>query len=89
MKNHVHSLAIVFLGICIVVGSWFISKSFENNQQNHYIQPSVSEEFEYELISVNDTNIIIFDKRTGQYWRKYIELNEGPTDWREEESPIK
>ena len=36
------------------------------------------------MISPNDSNIIIFDKETGRYWRKFIKSNEGPTDWTEE-----
>lgn len=38
----------------------------------------------YKMISPNETNIIIFDSKTGDYWRKFIESNEGPTDWTKE-----
>ena len=39
-----------------------------------------------EMISANDTNIIIFDKQTGRYWRKFIEPNAISTQWTEEET---
>ena len=38
----------------------------------------------YQMISPNENNIIIFDSKTGDYWRKFIEPNEGPTDWSKE-----
>ena len=40
-----------------------------------------AEENRYEFISANDTNIIIFDRKTGRYWRKFIEEGAGPTEW--------
>lgn len=43
----------------------------------------------YQMISVNENNIIIFDRQTGEYWRKYVPSNEGPTNWEKEDSPIK
>jgi len=38
----------------------------------------------YEMIAFNDTNIIIFDIETGRYWRKFLDLDGGPTEWQEE-----
>lgn len=38
----------------------------------------------YQMISPNENNIIIFDSKTGDYWRKFIEANEGPTEWTKE-----
>lgn len=38
----------------------------------------------YKMISPNENNIIIFDSKTGDYWRKFIESNEGPTEWSKE-----
>lgn len=40
----------------------------------------------YEMISANEANIIIFDKETGRYWRKFISPNEGPSEWTEEDT---
>lgn len=36
------------------------------------------------IISPNENNIIIFDSKTGDYYRKYMESNEGSTDWTKE-----
>lgn len=47
-----------------------------------------SHEGRYEFIRANDNNVIIFDKETGEYWRKFIPISEGPTDWTKEESPV-
>jgi hypothetical protein len=83
-KNIFQYFSIIFLGICIILGAWIISRSLYSSQSD-----SIPEEcFRYDLISVNDNNIIIFDKQSGEYWRKYIESNEGPTEWEKQESPI-
>ncbi|AHV98831.1 MULTISPECIES: hypothetical protein [Paenibacillus] len=42
----------------------------------------------YQMINVNENNIIIFDQQTGDYWRRFIPSNEGPTEWEKEKSPI-
>ncbi|WP_341320984.1 hypothetical protein NSQ62_15220 [Solibacillus sp. FSL H8-0523] len=84
MKKHLTSISIIFLGICILLGSFFISQSLKSKSVNK----TSNEQFRYELISPNDSNIIIFDKKNGEYWRKYIEPNEGPTDWEKQTSPI-
>ncbi|RCW49346.1 hypothetical protein [Paenibacillus prosopidis] len=42
----------------------------------------------YEMFAVNKNNIIIFDKQSGEYWRKFIPESEGPTEWRKEPSPV-
>jgi hypothetical protein len=42
----------------------------------------------YEMITANKNNIIIFDKQSGEYWRKFIPDNEGPTEWVKEPSPV-
>lgn len=43
----------------------------------------------YEMIGVNENNLIIFDRKTGEYWRKFIPSNEGPTNWEKEDSPVR
>jgi hypothetical protein len=78
------SFSIIFLGICILLGSWFISQSLKSEP----VIKTQEEQVRYELISPNDSNIIIFDKQSGEYWRKFIEPNEGPTDWEKQLSPI-
>lgn len=84
MSKHNISFSIIFLGICILLGSWFISQSLKSEQVN-VIQ---EEHFRYELISANESNIIIFDKQSGEHWRKFIETNGGPIDWEKHSSPI-
>lgn len=84
MNKHIMSFSISFLGICILVGSWFISQSLKPEQ----VEEQTEAPLRYELISVNDNNIIIFDKQNGEYWRKFIESDEGPTDWEKQTSPI-
>ncbi len=79
-KNNM-SFAII---ICILLGSWFISQSLKSEQ----VDGTTEVEFRYELISANDNNLIIYDKQSGEYWRKFIEPNEGPTDWEKQTSPI-
>ncbi|WP_336634747.1 hypothetical protein [Lysinibacillus fusiformis] len=66
------------------MSAWFIAQSFTSEQ----VDKTKQEQFRYELISPNDSNIIIFDKQSGEFWRKYIESNEGPTDWEKQSSPI-
>lgn len=84
MNKHLMSFSIIFLGLCILLGSWFIAQSLKSEQVNK----TDKELSRYELISPNDHNIIIFDKQSGEYWRKYIEPNGGPTDWEKQPSPI-
>jgi len=84
MNKNFMSFSIIFLGFCILLSSWFISQSLTSEQVNK----TKKEQFRYELISPNDSNIIIFDKQSGEYWRKYIETNEGPTDWENQTSPV-
>ncbi|MFE0503962.1 hypothetical protein ACWF7H_24790 [Peribacillus butanolivorans] len=84
MNKHLMSFSIIFLGLCLLLGSWFISQSLKSEQVN----PTQEEQFRFELISPNDSNIIIFDKQSGEYWRKFIEPNDGPADWEKQKSPI-
>ncbi|MFJ7698602.1 hypothetical protein [Lysinibacillus fusiformis] len=84
MNKNLMSFSIIFLGFCILISSWFISQSLTSEQ----VDKTKQEPFRYELISPNDSNIIIFDKQSGACWRKYMEPNEGPTDWEKQTSPI-
>lgn len=72
-------MSIVFLGLCIIMGSWFISHSLDNAKTGNY---------RYEFVSANERNIIIFDKKTGSYWQKLIEQSDGTAEWQKQESPI-
>lgn len=84
MNKHIMSFSIIFLGICILLGSWFISQSLQSKQED----AAKEAQFRYKLISANESNLIIFDKKSGEYWRKFIDPNAGPTDWEKQTSPI-
>jgi hypothetical protein len=86
LSKNIQSFSIVILGLCILLGSWLISQSLRSSQGLKV--STQNEQFRYEFITPNESNIIIFDKQTGEYWRKFIAPNEGPTDWEKQESPI-
>lgn len=62
---------------------WFISNTLQDmiGQQPDTVNVTQSEQNEWELIVVNENNIILFNKKSGEYWRKFIESGEGSTDW--------
>ncbi|WP_342541623.1 hypothetical protein MHH33_09810 [Paenisporosarcina sp. FSL H8-0542] len=78
--------AIVVLSISILYSSFQISGAIRDTSTNGTTKDE--EQNRYELISPNDSNIIIFDKQSGDYWRKFIETNEGPTEWEKQTSPL-
>ena len=84
MNKHLVSFSIIFLGICILLSSWFISQPLKSEQ----VDTTKEAPFRYELISPNDSNLILFDKQSGEYWQKFIEPNGGPNDWEKQTSPI-
>jgi len=57
LSKNLLAFSIAFLGICIVLGSWFISQSLKSNQNR------------YEIISGINDNKTVFDKQTGDYCR--------------------
>ncbi|PGM55516.1 hypothetical protein [Bacillus sp. AFS053548] len=77
------------IGAAIIIGcailGLFLMLTFSNNKNN---LSKNSNEYKYEMIPVNENNVIIFNKETGEYWRKFLPNNEGPTKWEKEESPI-
>jgi hypothetical protein len=85
MSKNLKSISIIFLGVCILLGSWFISEPLNNDSK---VTTPSEQQYRYEFISANEQNIIIFDKQTGEYWRKFIEPNKGPTNWEKQESPV-
>lgn len=52
------------------------------------VTSGLTNEGRYEMITANKNNIIIFDKQSGDYWRKFIPENEGPKEWTKETSPL-
>ena len=86
MRKNFQSFSIIILGVCILLGSWLISNSLSSNQGK--VVRTQEEQFRYEFLTPNESNIIIFDKQTGEYWRKFIDSNEGPTEWEKQDTPI-
>jgi hypothetical protein len=81
----------LILGISIIIGFLllgFIQGSFQGKETATNEKGNEPKE-RYEFVRANDNNVIIFDKQTGQYWRKFITNSEGPTEWTKENSPIK
>lgn len=70
--------SILYICISIIIGFSILSISLLLNKGNRY-----------QMISSNENNIIIFDCKTGNYWRKFIEPNEGPTEWSKESLNLK
>ena len=86
MKNTRSSFII---GFAIIIGftvlGLFLMYSFkEPSDVDHE-----NNENRYELVPVNENNMVIFDKQSGEYWSKFVPSNEGPTTWRKGDSPIK
>ncbi|WP_211748690.1 hypothetical protein [Paenibacillus sp. Marseille-Q4541] len=81
----------LILGISIIIGFLllgFIQGSFQGKETITNEKGNEPKD-RYEFVRANDNNVIIFDKQTGQYWRKFIPNSEGPTEWTQENSPIK
>ena len=87
MNKSFLSLSIVFFGICIFVGSWLVSNALQDIAKLTPDTVTVTQEQnDWELIVVNENNIILFNNKSGEYWSKTIESGEVPTDW--EKSPL-
>ncbi|WP_040285044.1 hypothetical protein [Sporosarcina koreensis] len=71
-------MAIVFVGLAIFTGSLAIAVSLDKLRAVSY---------RYEFIAVNEACLILFDKKTGQYWQKRM-VRDGDNEWRKEESPF-
>ena len=78
--------AIIILSIAILFSASQISSAIRDSSSNS--NNTEDEQNRYEMISPNESNIIIFDKQSGDYWRKFIETGEGPTEWEKQTSPI-
>ncbi|MFJ5788875.1 hypothetical protein ACIP9G_02210 [Lysinibacillus sp. NPDC093197] len=74
MSKNLQAFSIVFLGICIVLGSWLISKSLITNHV--VIDESNNEQNRYDFITIASDYFVIFDKQKGEYWMKI-----GSSDW--------
>ena len=83
MKNN----SSLIIGVAIIIGftilGLFLMVALEDDSKG------VSLEDRYELVPVNENNMVIFDKKSGDYWNKFIPSEEGPTNWEKGDSPIK
>ncbi|MCM1992097.1 hypothetical protein [Oceanirhabdus seepicola] len=90
----------VIIGFSIIIGFIMLGlllksplESLSNNSapissnELSDLSKSVSELNRYQMISANDHNIILLDTKTGEYWRKFVPSNEGPTNWTKEIGP--
>ena len=77
----------LIIGVSIIMGftilGLFLMVALEDDSKE------VNHEDRYELVPVNENNMMIFDKKSGDYWNKFIPSGEGPTNWEEGDSPIK
>lgn len=69
----------VIFGFLIIFAFLTIASSLDKISKNQH---------RYELISVSEHNLIIFDKKAGDYWQKIIDANDETTEWQKHDSPI-
>ncbi|MCA0970234.1 hypothetical protein LCM20_06515 [Halobacillus litoralis] len=92
MKKWLPYASLIFLGLSILIGSSIVASALnqteEHNAEVSGNQSEMQESYRYEMFSANDSNLIVFDKETGMYYRKYIPNTEGPTEWTLEINPF-
>ncbi len=76
----------IIIAIAIIIGFLLLGIILKSPIESNSVNFS-SEANRYQMVTPNDNNIIIFDTKTGDYWRKFIPANEGPTEWEKEFSP--
>ncbi|KQL34412.1 hypothetical protein [Psychrobacillus sp. FJAT-21963] len=91
MNKNLISISIMFFGLCILLSTWVYSNTLENianNKRTIEAEQPKQEEYRYELIVVNENNIIFYDKQNGDSWRKFNESGEGPSEWEKQSLPF-
>ncbi|MFS0655838.1 hypothetical protein [Bacillus sp. 179-C3.3 HS] len=84
MKSNSSSLIIGFaMIISVAILGLFLMFTFGKDSSN---EVNTNNEYRYELITTG-SNVILFDKDTGEYWKKFFDSNEGPVNW-EKDSPL-
>ncbi|MDV3426405.1 MAG: hypothetical protein LIR50_04325 [Bacillota bacterium] len=69
MKKNLCVFSIIFLGLCIVLSSWFISQSLKSNRNNETkLLTQAQNSNRYEYVQVSGNYYIIFDRQTGNCW---------------------
>jgi hypothetical protein len=74
--------SVIIIGISIIIGFLILASSVIYTFKDYGEKDIVSKN-KYEMLNAG-SNIIIFDKETGRYWRKFIKTNAGPNEWTEE-----
>lgn len=90
MNKNLLPISIMFFGLCIILSSWIYSNVLANIANNQRIEAAVQpkqEEYRFDLIVVNENNIILYDKQSGDSWRKFIDSGAGPTEWERQSLP--
>lgn len=88
LSKNLITISIIFFGICFLIGAWKIASALEIiGYNNHTNIHTTEQQHRYELIVVNENNIIFFDKESGEHWRKFIDSEEGPTNWEKQRDP--
>lgn len=80
IKSHFQSLAVIFLGVCLVISSWLISDAIKdqpNIQPNIQIPDHSLTTNKYEFIPVSENHFIILDTGSGTY----LEKKDNSEDW--------
>lgn len=85
MKNNSSISISVAIIIGFIILGLFLMATFKGKLGNVV---SNNNDYRYEMISANENNIIIFDKKSGEYWNKFLPSNEGPANWEKGDSPI-
>lgn len=80
MNKNLQAFSIIFLGVCIIISSWFISEGLKTN---NYKVVEAKNDNRYEHIMIATDYFRIFDKQTGDYWEKI-----GGGDWEKYNTPI-
>lgn len=85
MSKNLQFLSVIFLGICLLLSSWFISQSLETKKVDVETPSKQASgqgiQNRYEFITIASDYFIIFDKETGDYWDKV-----GSSEWKKKES---
>lgn len=88
MSKNLQFLSIIFLGICLLLSSWLISRSL-GTKHVEYVETQSKQvstqdtQNRYEFITIVSDYFIIFDKQTGDYWDKI-----GSSEWQKQKSPL-
>ena len=96
MNKNLQAFAIIFLGMCILLGSIILSKAIDNNkvesstidttyvgglQEQNEQQDSQGR---YEFIPLASDYYVVFDTHTGDFWKKI-----DGQEWIKQEAPQK